>query len=96
MIATACNETMNNFTNYLMNKFRMTDLKDIKLFIGIKVERSNNKITLDQSAYIKTVLEKFNTTDCKSVSTPLPSKIDYVALNLDEKDDLPCRNLIGS
>ncbi|KAK2577677.1 hypothetical protein KPH14_002049, partial [Odynerus spinipes] len=33
--------------------------------------------------------------DCKAVNTPLPSKLDYIALNSDEKFDAPCRNLIG-
>ena len=95
VIATANIEVMNNFKNYLMNKFSMTDLKDIKLFLGIKVERTVNKIFLDQSAYIKKVLEKFKMSDCKAVSTPLPSKLNYFELNSDETYDAPCRNLIG-
>ncbi|CAK9816243.1 Copia protein [Anthophora plagiata] len=33
--------------------------------------------------------------DCKPISTPLPSKLDYIALNSDEKFEAPCRNLIG-
>ena len=65
----------------------MTDLKEIKLFLGIRIERNNNIITLDQNAYIKTVLNKFNMNDGNAVSTPLP--------NSDEKYDAPCRNLIG-
>lgn len=95
VIATANIKTLNNFKTYLMNKFRMTDLKDIKFFLGIKVERGNEKISLDQSAYIKRVLEKFNMHDCKAVSTPLPSKLGYLALNSDKKYEAPCRNLIG-
>ena len=95
VIATANFETMNRFKNYLMEKFFMTDLKDIKLFLGIRVLRSENKITLDQSAYIKTILDKFNMSDCKAVSTPLENKLNYRVLNSDEKFDAPCRNLIG-
>ena len=33
--------------------------------------------------------------DCKAVSTPLPSKLNYFELNSDETYDAPCRNLIG-
>lgn len=95
VIATANVNTMNNFKRYLMNKFSMTDLKDIKLFLGIKVERSKDKISLDQSAYIRTILEKFKMIDCNSVSTPLPSKLNYEALNSEEYHDAPCRSLIG-
>jgi len=51
----------------------MTDLGEIKYFIGIKIEIGQDQICLSQSAYIKKVLNKFNMEECKPVSTPLPS-----------------------
>ncbi|CAK9819179.1 Copia protein [Anthophora quadrimaculata] len=33
--------------------------------------------------------------ECNPVSTPLPSKLNYVALNSNDKCEAPCRNLIG-
>ncbi len=95
IIVTANINTMNSFKMYLMNKFQMVDLKEIKLFLGIKVIRDAHTITLSQNAYIKTILNKFNMSDCKAVTTPLESKLDYVALGSDEYYDAPCRNLIG-
>lgn len=95
VIACANSETMNNFKRYLKSKFEMTDLKEIKLFLGIKITRSFDKITLDQSTYIKTILSKFNMHDCKPVNTPLENKLNYEALNSDEKYNAPCRNVIG-
>lgn len=44
---------MNNFKRYLMEKFRMTDLNEIKHFIGIRIEMHEDKIYLSQSAYVK-------------------------------------------
>lgn len=96
VIATADIETMVSFKKYLTTKFCMKDLEDIKVFLGIRIERSENSITLDQTVYLKTVLSKFKMQDCNPVSTPLPNKLDYVALNSDDKYDAPCRNLIGS
>lgn len=78
-----------------MNTFSMTDLKSIKLFLGIRIDRSNDQISLDQSAYIKIIQEKFKISDCNPVTTSLPSKSDYTALSNEEKYDVPCRNLIG-
>lgn len=95
VIVTAKIDTMNSFKDYLMHKFRMVDLKEIKLFLGIKITRNENKIMLDQSSYIKTILKKFNMEDCNSLNTPLETKIDYKALNSDDKFDAPCRNLVG-
>lgn len=95
VIACGDNKTMNDFKTYLMSKFEMTDLKEIKLFLGIKVTRDHDTMTLDQSAYIETVLNKFKMGDCNPVSTPLETKLNYEALNADEKYNAPCRNVIG-
>jgi hypothetical protein len=44
-----------------------------KRYLGIEITRDRNQrtIKLDQSAYIKGVLDRYNMTDCNSVSTPL-------------------------
>ena len=86
---------MNGFKNYLMERFLMTDLKEINIFLGIRVIRKSDRIILDQSPYIQTILNKYNMKDCKVVSTPLETKLNYIGLNSEEKYDAPCRNLIG-
>lgn len=48
-----------------------------------------------QSAYIQSVLIKFNMEDCKPVSTPLPNKLGYAALQTEGKCNVPFRSLIG-
>lgn len=88
--------TMRNFKLYLMKQFSMKDLNEINLFLGIRVERKDKVITLDQTTYLESVLKKFGMIDCKQISTPLPNKLDYKALNSDEHYDAPCKNLIGS
>lgn len=95
VIACADSQTMNNFKSYLMSKFEMIDLKEIKLFLGMRVTRCNDMISLDQSAYIKSVLHKFKMYDCNPVSTPLETKPNYEALNEDEMYNAPCRNVLG-
>lgn len=71
----------------------MTDLAEIKYFIGIKVSRQENKIELSQSAYINKVLQKFGMDGCNPVSTPLRSKLNFEDLNSDENYNAPCRNV---
>ena len=41
----------------------MTYLNDINLSIGIKIVRYEKRITLDQSAYIKIILDNFMMVD---------------------------------
>ena len=95
VVVTADPETMRNFKLYLMNQFKMVDLKEIKLFLGIKITRNENEIAMDQSTYIKAILAKFNMSDCNSVQTPLETNINYHNLNDDKMFNAPCRNLIG-
>jgi len=95
VIATKSDDTITNFKTFLMSKFRMTDLCEIKKFIGIKVERKDGYLYLSQPAYINNILKKFNMEECHAVSTSLPTKLNYEALNSDEECNAPCRNLIG-
>lgn len=72
----------------------MTNLREIRHFIGIKINRTDGQICLCQLAYIKNVLRKCNMEDYYAVSTPLQSKLDHEALQSEESCDAPCRNLI--
>jgi len=81
VIATGNMITMDKFKNYLMKKFRMTDLKEIKHFIGIRIKIHEDKIFLSQAAYVKRILNTFSMDNCNAVSTPLPNKLNYELLN---------------
>ena len=67
---------MGKFKTYRMSNFGMIVLLGIKYIIGIKIEGKNSELHL-----IENILNKFNMSDCKSVSIPLPSQIDYEALS---------------
>lgn len=95
IIVTGNQSKLDDLKHHLMKIFHMTDLKDITLFLGIKVTRTNNKITLDQSAYIRTILARFGMEDCNPVKTPSETKFNFEALNSDEPCNSPCRNLLG-
>lgn len=80
----------------LSNAFDMVDLKEIKLFLGIRITRSDNQMTLDQSSYIKTALAKFSMTNCNNISTPLEIKLDHVAMDTDDEScSAPIKSAIG-
>lgn len=48
----------------------MTDLKEIELFLGIRITRTENSIEMDQEGYINTVLAKYNMDKCKPKLIP--------------------------
>jgi hypothetical protein len=63
--------------------FKMKDLGELKFIIGIKVEQTTTTTKLSQEQYIKDMLQRFNMTNCKPTTTPLPTNI-----NKDEQDAL--------
>ena len=48
----------------------MTDMGLLKYFLGIEVEKNENKIFISQDKYVNEVLEIFNMQDCKVAITP--------------------------
>ena len=53
----------------------MKDLGDLHYFLGIEVIRTPEGILISQRHYVLSMLFKFGTTDCKSVSTPLDRNV---------------------
>ena len=56
----------------LMKRFKMTDMGDVSLVLGMQVTRDHQQktITISQGNYTRSILEKFGIADCKPVSTP--------------------------
>ena len=48
----------------------MDDRDTLHWFLGMRILRSENMITIDQERYIESVLEQFNMSDCKPMATP--------------------------
>jgi len=81
-----------------MLQFEMQDLEKAKSILGMKIVQEKKMILLDQSNYIKDVLDKFDMGNCKIMSTPLEinkkwSKSKQKKIVCDEK--LPYQRLIG-
>ena len=68
----------------LSHAFEMTDCGEAHHFLGIKINRSQGNLTIDQCHYIDQILSKFGMKECKSVITPL---IKLNSLDDYERDD---------
>lgn len=85
----------------LNENFCMKDLGIVSHYLGINVKQNLQQgyIELDQSDYLKQILENHGMSECKSVSTPIEPNLDDVALiNPSENEKLikVCRKIIGS
>ena len=59
-----------------MAKWECRDLRDVKEFLQMHIVHTRSGITIDQSAYLNTVLERFQLTNAKSAPSPLPAGWD--------------------
>ena len=56
----------------LMDRFKVIDLGDVLLVLGMQVtrDRQGKTLTISQENYTKSILERFGMADCKPSSTP--------------------------
>ena len=54
----------------LEKSFKMDDRGELHWFVGMRILRSEDKITVDQEKYIENFLEQFNMANCKPKATP--------------------------
>jgi transposase InsO family protein len=59
----------------LSSEFKMEDLGEVEFATGIRVDRNASTLELSQEAFIDKILRKFNMSESKSVTTPLPKVI---------------------
>jgi hypothetical protein len=61
----------------LHDRFLMTDMGPLYLFLGLEISQDSLGIKLSQSKYAQDLLERFHMTDCKSAPTPFLSGVKH-------------------
>ena len=83
----------------LSEHFKVKNLGEAKFCLGIEINRSMESIHLSQPGYIKDILERFEMTDCKPVTTPLALGTNFRSSSTAEEDTnvkRPYRELVGA
>ncbi|GKA12243.1 retrovirus-related pol polyprotein from transposon TNT 1-94 [Tanacetum coccineum] len=62
------------FKKLMHNKFEMSMMGELKLFLGIQIHQSSCGIFINQAKYAKDILEKHGMTSCDSIGTPMATK----------------------
>ena len=70
---------INDVIKILKSQFEITDLGDLRLYLGIKVTRENEMFYLSQKKYIEKILDDYNLKDTK-IST-IPMDPGYLKVN---------------
>jgi hypothetical protein len=81
----------------LATEFEMKDLGLMHHFLGLEVWQSPKKIFLNQGKYAVEILKSFDMLECKSMNTPMKTKLNLLIDTLLEMVDVTLyRQIIGS
>lgn len=80
-----------------VEEFEMSDVGEVKNFLGMKVERDIEERTLkiSQRGFLENLLRRFNMQDCKPISTPMECRLRLERGKPGEQTDKPYRELVG-
>ena len=78
-------------------RFQMKELGELKHFLGLEVERTNDGIFLCQQKYAQDLLDKYRMLDCKPISTPMEVNAKLCStIGKELEDVIMYRQLVGS
>ncbi|GKF92897.1 putative ribonuclease H-like domain-containing protein [Tanacetum coccineum] len=59
------------FEKLMHEKFQMSSMRELTLFLGLQVKQKKNGIFISQDKYVAEILKKFGFTEVKTASTPM-------------------------
>ena len=75
----------------------MKDLGEIHYCLGLEIWREGSKTMVTQSKYTREIMERFNMSESKVVSTPLEQNVKLSSLDeTKEENGVLYRQLVGS
>jgi hypothetical protein len=81
----------------LVVEFEMKDLGLMHYFLGLQVWQSPEKIFLNQGKYAVGILKRFDMLECKSMNTPMETRLKLLVDTLSELVDATLyKQIIGS
>ena len=93
---------LNSFKTALCDNFKMKDLGLASNYLGINIKQDHkNSVTvINQKKYLQKLLDSYQMSECKSVSTPIEQNFNFDLLKRDKPESVEiekdCRSLIGS
>jgi hypothetical protein len=93
----ASSETIEQFKAKMSTKFSMSDLGLLKLYLGIEVKQSPGAITLKQTAFANSLLEKAGMSGCNTVHVPMEPRLKLSKVSKNPPVDVTLyRSIVGS
>lgn len=98
IIAANSNFVLNQVKEFLNENFNMKDMGILRWFLGIEFKFERDCIKMNQTQYLRRILDKFNMGDCKPRKTPcdLSSNSNNFTDNSPLENPTLYRELVGS
>ena len=84
IIGCASDREIEEIKSAFCNRFEMKDLGKLDYFLGVNIVQNvgAGEVFINQSTYVRSLLEKFNFTDAKPVKTPvdISAKIELMRI----------------
>jgi len=85
----------NHLVKAMQREFKLTLEENPTCYLNIKIEAKGDTLKLSQEAYANSIINSFNMSDCKPVSTPMePGQM--IERTGNSADDFPYRQAVGS
>jgi hypothetical protein len=97
IVAASNDGLLNKVKDLLKCRFKMTDLGQLRWFLGIQFVHDNDVIKMNQTQYLIKLLRKYNMENCKPRSTPCELKLNCDVIT--DKVQNECSNyreIVGS
>lgn len=98
LVAATDQTDLKNFFEKLKAEFKVTT-SEATYFLGLQIEQSKNgNIKIHQETYARSILKRFNFSECKAVSTPMLkiSDVQQSGKEDNEKQKFPYREAVGA
>lgn len=97
MIVSNSGKAIGEIKKVFSSEFEMTDFQDVKSFLGLNIRRDMQEgtMTIDQRAYIQSVLERFGMDGCKPSPIPMEPHLKLMKGSKEQTTDKPYRELVG-
>ncbi|GJY17610.1 retrovirus-related pol polyprotein from transposon TNT 1-94 [Tanacetum coccineum] len=97
IFGSTCQEMCDDFAKIMHDKFEMSMMGELNLFLGLQIKQLEDGIFFNQSNYIKEMLKKFRLKDSKPMKTPMSTETKLTKDEEDESvDNTKYRGMIGS
>lgn len=97
LIVSNSEKAISGIKKLFSTEFEMKDFQDVKSFLGLNIQRNKQAgtMTIDQRAYIQSVLERFGMDGCKPSLVPMEPNLKLMKGSKEQTTDKPYRELVG-